>query len=196
MANEKKWLSFSPAYCVFLAMLLLAVPMQWCFAVLSAIILHELGHLAVIWIAAAPVGGTRLQLRGAAITLPPMSRGAELLCACAGPAVSLSLLLLARWLPRLAVCGALQGLYNLLPVYPLDGGRILCCIQKMVFSPPVAEKIQAVVEFLVFLLLSALAIYAICVLEMGFFPLLLLLNLLLQKISAKRPCKPAHLRVK
>ena len=49
----------------------------------------------------------------------------ELLAAAAGPVGSLSLMLMGRFFPRLALCGLVQGLFNLLPIYPLDGGRIL-----------------------------------------------------------------------
>ena len=49
----------------------------------------------------------------------------ELLAAAAGPVGSLSLMLMGRLFPRLALCGLVQGLFNLLPIYPLDGGRIL-----------------------------------------------------------------------
>lgn len=53
------------------------------------------------------------------------SRGAEILSALAGPAGSFLLLSLYRVAPHIAICGLIQGMYNLLPVYPLDGGRAL-----------------------------------------------------------------------
>ena len=59
-----------------------------------------------------------MELRG-------LGTAAELLAAAAGPVGSLSLLSLSGIFPRLALCGLVQGLFNLLPIYPLDGGRIL-----------------------------------------------------------------------
>lgn len=60
-----------------------------------------------------------------------MSPGRELLCVLAGPAVSFSLLALARFFPRIAICGLVQGIYNLLPIYPLDGGKALRCMVSL-----------------------------------------------------------------
>ena len=54
-----------------------------------------------------------------------MSGGREVVCILAGPLGGLSLLLLCRRFPRVAICGMLQSVYNVLPIYPLDGGRAL-----------------------------------------------------------------------
>ena len=58
----------------------------------------------------------------------------ELLCALAGPAGSLSLLLVSEWIPRIALCGMVQGLFNLIPAGNLDGGRVLRCLIALLFG--------------------------------------------------------------
>ena len=57
-----------------------------------------------------------------------MSPIREAICALAGPLGSFSLLLISEYFPEAAVCGLIQGAYNLIPVYPLDGGRLMRCL--------------------------------------------------------------------
>jgi hypothetical protein len=49
----------------------------------------------------------------------------------AGPAGSFLLLFVARWLPLVAICGFIQGSYNLLPLGTMDGGRVVACLLRV-----------------------------------------------------------------
>lgn len=53
------------------------------------------------------------------------SAGREVLCALAGPLGGFLLLFLLHSAPRIALCAFVQSVCNLIPVYPLDGGRAL-----------------------------------------------------------------------
>ena len=74
--------------------------------------------------------------------MPP---GRELLCALAGPAGSLLLAMLP--VPKLALCALIQGMFNLLPLEGLDGGRILGCILDMTL-PIYRERIVRAAQWL------------------------------------------------
>ena len=102
--------------------MLLILPLQWIFAAVAAACIHELCHLCAVKLCGGQVTLFTLDPGGAAMRIMPMSAGKELLCALAGPLGGLSLMLFSRWIPRIAVCAAFRSLYNLRPIYPLDGG--------------------------------------------------------------------------
>ena len=125
----------------------------WLVALLAAfvffvcIVLHELGHAVVARSQRMPIRGITLFLFGgvAEIGEEPASARAEFLMAIAGPAVSA---LLAALLGALALLGYREGwtpllvivlgylatinlmvlIFNLIPAFPLDGGRVLRAI--------------------------------------------------------------------
>ena len=123
-----------------LALALLVLPLSWLAAAVTAALFHELCHGAVAVALGGSLGNIRLGERGASMEVGGLSNGRELLAAAAGPVGSLGLLL-GRCFPRLALCGLVQGFYNLLPIYPLDGGRILFCLIRFRHSEGVALKI-------------------------------------------------------
>lgn len=110
---------------------------------LAATALHELGHALAILLCGGKIRSLQLGPGGAVMTAAYLSYLQEALCALAGPAVSFSLLLWAgRW-PWLGFWGLVQGIYNVLPVYPLDGGRALQCALLRKRSP---EEVRPVVR--------------------------------------------------
>lgn len=142
-----------------------------------ATLIHELGHLAAMGACRVPPESIRLGLAGAAIVAAFPTPRQELLCAAAGPLANLlsgALLLSAE--PRFAVASMLLAAFNLLPVYPLDGGRMVRAI-----VPRAAEAISVVTG--VILLLGGAVLTA--VLHLGLWPLMLL-SILLGRIALCR----------
>lgn len=134
-----------PSVYIVAALGLLLIPIPWLVAILLAAVVHELFH----WMAVAALGGRVLNLRigfsGARMEIPPMAPWKELLCAAAGPLGSLSILLFRQWMPRTAICALVQAIWNLLPMYPMDGGRILRCFFRMTMGK-IWERVGSVVE--------------------------------------------------
>lgn len=121
---------------------------------LTAAALHECGHLALLAVFRVPVEGVRLNALGAVIHAPGASRlsyGRELAVTLAGPTVNLlaapPTAALARagcaWCYLLAAAHLALGLYNLLPILPLDGGRALYLAFAWRFGPPAGDRAAA-----------------------------------------------------
>lgn len=178
MGNER--VKFSGGFCISLALMLLMVPLKWLLAAALAAVLHEACHYLAIRACSGKWDGVKLYSFAAHLPLPEMSRGREVLCALAGPVGGLCLLLLARWAPRLALCGAMQSAYNLLPIYPLDGGRALQSGLLLFLSPPTAARVCRVLEILCKTGICLLALYGCFWLKLGIFPLLMAALLLIR----------------
>lgn len=172
-------LRIDPGACILGALALLVLPLNWLLAALCAAGFHELCHFSVIRLTGGEVRSLTVRTGGAVMEVPPMDRRAELLCAAAGPMGSFLLLGLARWFPRLALCGFVQGCFNLLPIYPMDGGRIVSCL-----LPKGAKTVETVILTVLFCVLITLSLCC----SPGF---LLPLALLARKI----PCKRSQERV-
>ena len=104
---------------------MLLLPLKWLAGGVISAAFHECCHLAVLNWFQIPVRQIRIGFGGARITTGLMTPIQELLCAVAGPLGSFCMILFVRLFPELGLLGLMQGLFNLLPFYPLDGGRIL-----------------------------------------------------------------------
>ena len=124
--------------CLMGAFLLLTLPLNWLLSALAAAAFHELCHGAAILLLGGRIWGVRIGSGGAVMETEPLSSGKELVCALAGPAGSLLLVLTFRIFPRVAVCALVQGAFNLLPVFPLDGGR--AALRSGAFLPETGES--------------------------------------------------------
>lgn len=180
----------APTAFIILALMLLILPVKWIFAALVAALIHELSHAAAVSLCGGRINALELGSNGAIMEALPMNRGKELFCSLAGPLGGLILLLFARWFPRVAVCAAFQSFYNLLPVYPLDGGRALRCGAQILF-PKWADRICKFMEWFTLACVTALAVYACIWLKLGIMPVVMALAFWL-KIK-NTPCKEPHL---
>lgn len=173
--------SLSPGFLIWLAAAVLLLPLRWIVAWAMAVCVHELGHLAMLKLLKLPVYAVEAGIGGARICTAFCMPWQEILCALAGPVAGMFLLLLAPVFPRVAVCGAFQSLYNLLPVYPLDGGRVIRCLA--------GERTGKVIQDLCLVGLMAVGIYGTFMLRLGLLPLIFAGFTVLRALARKIPCK-------
>ena len=113
------------------AILLLMLPLRWVAAGFLAAIFHELGHFTAVRFLGGRVFDMDISFCGAKMHASVLPTREQLLCLLAGPAASLLLILTWRFFPRLAICGFLQGIYNLIPFRSMDGAQILGCLRLL-----------------------------------------------------------------
>lgn len=169
------------------AVILLTLPLDWIGAMVLAAAVHELCHMAAVRLTGGRIRSIRIGSAGTVITAELPGRGAELLCAAAGPLGSLLLCLFFRWIPKIALCGFVHGIFNFMPVYPLDGGQIIRCIA----GAKVGSRVEQI-----FLILLGTAALGISVRFRGeIWAVLFAVSMIASVLARKRPCKRSRKRV-
>lgn len=108
----------------FWALLLLLLPLKWLLAAFFSALVHEISHIFVLKIQGGTIYRIHVHWNGCVIEADRGRQTSDFCSILAGPLGSLSLLFLYRIAPQIAVCGLIQGAYNLIPLMPLDGGRL------------------------------------------------------------------------
>ena len=182
-------------FCIFLAFLCLTLPLPWLAAAMTAAVIHETCHILAVFLSGGTIQRMIIGVHGAVIDASSLPVLPHLICILAGPAGSLLLALIGNSLPRLALCGLVQGLFNLLPLYPLDGGRALKCVTAYLYAPETADVICRWTERCVKTAIVIIGLWACFFLKLGMAPVAFSLLLLSGTSSGKFPCKEGNLAV-
>ena len=128
----KRRLDLTPGFPAFLAAVWYfdSCGIFWPF--LAAMTVHELAHAAVLLLLGGRIESVRLSFAQVELRTGLLSDRTELWSTAAGPGINLLCgWLFRRWMPAFAAVSLLLALFNLLPVWPLDGGRLLRTLLRM-----------------------------------------------------------------
>ena len=125
-------------------------------ALLIAVCVHELGHLLAIYMLGLRVTGLHLELSGLRIDYAGISSTAKnVLTAFAGPMAGILYFMTGLFVAEKtgnfvlmfsAKLSIVYSCFNLLPMLPLDGGRILTAIAESLLGGDEAGKLSSVVS--------------------------------------------------
>ena len=167
-----KRLDLAPGFAAALCLLRLLAEPRVFYAFLAAAAAHEAGHVMAIYLVGGRVTGIRLGMCDAKIETRGLGYRQEIFCALAGPGMSVLVCLALR--KAYATCAAISlllGLFNAMPVYPLDGGRALRAGLCLVLPLGRAETVSNVVSLAVCAAGLAGAIFCAKAYGLGFAPI-------------------------
>ena len=195
MKHGRSACAIEPGLYLLLALLVLMLPLRWLAAVFLSVLVHELGHALALKLCRVEVYRVSFSIPGAQLDTAPISVPQELFCALAGPASGLCLLLLADIFPRTAICAGLHSVYNLLPIYPLDGGRALFCLTRLILPEQLCRNLCRMVSWLCLGGIVLLGLWGSFCLGLGLLPALIAATLAWKICQIKFPCKESLIAV-
>ena len=191
---RQKLVKFTPGGCIFLSVLLLTIPLKWALSWLLAAIIHEFFHILAIIICGSHINTIKVGAFGAQIHTGLSSWGKEVLCAAAGPAGGALLLLTARIFPILALCALVQTTFNLIPIFPFDGGRVLNGLLYLLF-PNKAERLGGWLEKCTLVTICGFTVITVFRFQLGMLPIVFAIITAVRILKRKSSCNAVQLRV-
>ena len=187
-------IKIQPELLLFTACLFLILPLDWILSAWIAAIIHELWHIGAVYILKGKIFRLKISSSGCILDTDAMGEWQQFLCILAGPFGSLILLLFCQIIPKIAICGFIHGLYNLLPVEPLDGGRMLRILLNR-FSPMRSDWVMFCVAVAVCTAFTFLALWNQYLDSPSIFSIFLVILWNIKFVPRNIPCKPSKIGV-
>lgn len=183
---QKVTISIQPGFLIELSLAVVFIPLPWLLSWMTAAAIHEIFHLVALIICGFPIIQIRLCATGAEIDAQ-MQPGIKMaICAIAGPLSGFLLLPVVHSVPRIALCGLLLSLSNLLPIFPMDGGRVVFGLLSNCISENTVNKIMQYIQSGTYAVIIGLLMFATIRLNMGIVTLGAVIVILVKKFLANR----------
>ena len=194
MGMRQKAICIKPGFFILAAAAILFLGIRPTALIFAAAGMHELGHLAAILACGGTVKRMQIGALGAEIVFDGyFPYGKDALITLAGPVFSFIAAATSGCLASYTGSGSayyfaglnlIYGVFNLMPISPMDGGRILYAIMAWAFGPFAAQKIEVVFDcvFSIAMFLAGIYVFA----ETGRNPTLMLCAILLITRCCKR----------
>lgn len=166
-------LIFETDFCVLAVLAIMLFPLKWSVSWFVAAFFHEMSHYLTLLIFKIKIFSLRITASGAILETEPMSQKQEIISALAGPLGGCGLLFFLYISPTISICALFQTLFNLLPIFPLDGGRVLLGTLILVFGKKCAMKVYRCIAFIIYIILFLCAGACALYLNFGMIPLIL-----------------------
>lgn len=162
--------SVSPAFFCVLIFFVMTDEQNLLLHILAAAAAHEMGHIAAVYLVGGRIDRFHISLFGGELVLrnpERLSYGKELVAVLAGPAVNLFFAMLFAQIGKNSVwemgyilsgIHVSLGLFNLLPLRELDGGRALYLLLCWLTDPIAAERSMHIFYCFCFVLLLLLSV--------------------------------------
>ena len=145
------------------------------FYYIVVLVLHEYGHYFMTRHLGYSTEGMMLSIYGSSLKTNNCYKVKdEVIIALAGPIVNIILIVIfvALWwfIPSLylftksfVICNLIVLAFNMLPIYPLDGGRVILALFSKKFSRQKLEKVSAKICFSLGIILLGLFVYSLLI---------------------------------
>ena len=173
--HKTSFVLYPGIYCLICAVLLL-LPLKFLFAWVVSVFVHELSHYIAIRLTGGHIRTIKIKLSGIQMHTEPLKGYQELICAAAGPIGGLLLFWLGyKCIPMISVFSLIHALYNLIPLFPLDGGRVVRNLSALIFKNHSMDRFNIIFDSIVSFFLVAVVLLGMTRFSLGPVPLMIVL---------------------
>ena len=166
----------------------LILPLKFMAYWLISVLVHEFFHYIAIIILGGHIYQLNISIFGMKMDTSPLSNNQEIICAIAGPLGGLLLCFLTiTHFPLLGLLSLAHSVYNMIPLFPLDGGRVLHGLIRFTGHKKHKRLITRIDKFVSVALLVT-AGYCTFRLSLGFLPIIIAISMIFKNKKAKGTC--------